>query len=284
MYLADDHARAGEEEPRHTLGERAIPMGDAKYIACAPELDDHTGDTPPRAEPDRKTPPAYDWRLEPGNAVAPYGRPRHGDTYTSDGHTYHTVGGPPNMQPMDILTRWLEQLLGQLSGTHVKAAYDDYVRYSRPVVSPIPHHNRWEQAAVQYAGMDLYRDGVIRISTPTDTRDNRHCVVPYGADPRAEVYDGGGTRLPTYRPNPHDEQPVRRFDINIQTYKLKPTPVEAAPMEVYDGGGEYPPMASEVETASEVHDGGGEYPPQDAPHSDEEQQATQSPDSVDNRE
>jgi len=275
VYLAEDHARASEDEPIYTPGERAIPMGDTKRTDCA-----RTDDTPPREEPDRKSPPAYDWRLEPGNSVAPYGRPKQGDTYTSDGNTYYTVGGPPHMQQMDMLTRWLDQLPKQLSGTHVTAAYDDYVRYSRPVVSPIPHHNRWEQAAVQYAGMDLSRDGVIHISTPTATRDIRDCIVPYRADPQAEVYDGGGTRLPTYRPNPHDERPLRRFEINLETYKLKSN----SGAEVYDGGGEFPPDVSEVEVASEVYDGGGAYPPQDAPHSYEEHQATQSPDSVDNRE
>jgi len=263
----------------------SIPTGDTLYLDCAPELVDHTDDKPPPVESDQKTPLAYDWRMEAGSPIAPYGRPRHGDTYTRDGDTYHTVGGPPTMQPMDILTRWLEQLPGQLSGTNVNPAYDDYVRYSRPVVSPIPHHNRWEPAAAQYhAAMNISRDGVIRISTPTDTRDSRDCVIPYKADPRAEVYDGGGTRLLAYSPGPHDERPVRQFDINIERYKLKSIRVEAAStVEVYDGGGGYPPTASEVGAASEVYDGGGEYPPQDTPNSYEEQQATQSPHSVDNQ-
>jgi len=237
MFLADDHARADEDVPRYTSGGRDIPMGHNS----APQLVVHAEDTPPRPEPGQISPPAYDWRLEPGNAVAPYGRPKQGDTYTGDGNTFDDVGGPPHMQQMNILTRWLDQLPGQLRGTHVRAAYDDYVRFSRPVVSPIPHHNRWEQAALQYAGMDLSRDGVIRISTPTDVRDDRDGMVPYRADPQDEVYDGGGIRLPTYRPNPNDERPVRRFDINIATYKLKSTPVAAASMDIYDGGGDYPP-------------------------------------------
>jgi len=60
----------------------------------------------------------------------------------------------------------------------VSPAYDDYVRYTPPVVSLIPQHNRWEQATAQYAAIDLYRDEVIRMSTPSDTRDSRDCVVP----------------------------------------------------------------------------------------------------------
>jgi len=179
MFLADDH-RAGEEGSWNPPGESAIAEV-TQYLDCAPELVDHIDD---KTTLELSTPPAYDWRMEAGREIAPYGRPKHGDTYTRDGDTYHTVGGPPTLQPMDILTRWLEQLPGQLSGTNVNAAYDDYVRYSRPVVSPIPHHNRWEPAAAQYhAAMYISRDGVIRISTPTDKRGSRDCVVPYRADP-----------------------------------------------------------------------------------------------------
>jgi len=100
------------------------------------------------------------------------------------------------------------------------------VRYTRPLVCPISHHNRWERAAAQYAAMDLYRDGVIRMSTPSDTRDSRDCVVPYKMEPRSEVYDGGGTRLLTYTPNPHNERPVRQFNISIERYQKQSVPAE----------------------------------------------------------
>jgi len=99
------------------------------------------------------------------------------------------------------------------------------------------------------------------------------------------VNDGGGTRLLAYTPDPHGERPARQFNISMERYKLKPVPVEAAStVEVYDGGGEYPPTAGEAEAASEAHDGGGAYPPQDTTNTYEELPATQSPDSVDNRE
>jgi len=270
--LADDHVRGGEDTSWYPTGdENAMTAGDTQFVDCPlsrptdipRELVDHADDKhPTEYEPSRAeldTPPAYDKRTD--RAMVPYGRPRDGDTYTRDGNTYYTVGGPSSMPPMELLTRWLEQLPGQLSGTNVRAAYDDYVRYSRPVVSPIPHHNRWEQAATQHAAMDISRDGVIHISTPSDTRDSRDCVVPYRADPRSEVYDGGGTRLLTYTPNPHDERPVRHFDIHIERYKQQSVPA-----------------ASEVEAASEVYDGEGGYPPQDTPNSYDEQQAAQSPD------
>jgi len=170
---------------------------------------------------------------------------------------------------MELLTRWLEQLPGQLNGTNVSPAYDDYVRYLRPVVSPIPHHNRWEPAAAWYAAMDISRDGVIRISTPSVTRDSRDqhictrdSVVPYGANPRSEVYDGGGTRLLAYTPNPHDERPARQFDIHIERYTQQPVPAESEIKEAYDSR--------------------GVSPSQDTLNPYEEEAAAQSPDSADN--
>jgi len=186
--------------------------------------------------------PAYDWRTDTSrrNSTAPYGRPRQGDTYTRDGDTYHTVGDSPTIQPIELLSRWLERLPGQLNGTHRSSAHDDDVsnmNYSRPVV--IPHHNRWERAAAQYAAMDIYRDGVIRISTPSARRDSR--IVPYRADHRSDVYDGGGARLSTYTPNPHDQQPARRFDIRIDRYTL-PTVPESERDGVYESGGRSPSL------------------------------------------
>jgi len=83
-------------------------------------------------------------------------------------------------------------------------------------------------------------------------------IVPYRADPRSEVYDGEGTRVSTYTPNPHDQRPARQFDIRIERY----TPPSVPEMEVYDGG--------------------GGSPPQDLGDSYDETAATQSPDSVDN--
>jgi len=134
------------------------------------------------------------------------------------------------------------------------------VHFSRPVISPIPHHNRWEKAAAQYAAMDISRDGVIRISTPSATRDSM--IVPHRVDPRSEVYDGGGTRLVVYAPNPHDQWPARQFDIRIERY----TP---------------PSVLTEREMEDEC-DGGGGYPSQDMVNSYDDFSAAQSSDSVDN--
>jgi len=110
--------------------------------------------------------------------------------------------------------------------------------------------------------MDIARDGVIRISTPSAARDSM--MVPYRTGPQLGVYDGGGTRLLTYTPNPHDHRPARRFDIRIERYTPQSVPAE-----------------SEME---EVYDGGGGYPSQDTLNSHDDIAATQSPDSVDNLE
>jgi len=158
-----------------------------------------------------------------------------------------------------MLTRWLERLPGQLNGASRSPAHEDYVSYSRPVVSPIPHHNRWEKAAAHYAAMDIFRDGVIRISTPSATRDSM--IVPHRVDPRSEVYDGGGTWLLTYTPHPHDQRPARQFDIRIERY----TP---------------PSVLAESEMEDEYDSGGGP-PSQDTLNSYDDLSAAQSSDSVD---
>jgi len=125
-----------------------------------------------------------------------------------------------------MLTRWLDQLPG-LSGAHASPSNDEYIQYACPVVSPIPHHNRWGRAATRYAAMNLYRDGSIRISDPPSDAedsgdcviqygaDSRDCVIQYGADPTSEVYDGGCARRSTYTPNSHDERPIRQINIHI---------------------------------------------------------------------
>jgi len=212
ILLVNDHEGQGGDATWYPTGdENTLTAGDIKVVDHLPQLVDYT--VRPSA-----TPPAYDWHTDTGRAssAAPYGRSRHGDIYTREGNTYHTVGGSPTPQPLELLTRWLERLLVQLNGTRGSPDHDEYVRYMRPVVSPISHHNRWERAAAQFAAMDISRDRVIRISTPSVTRDSR--VVPYRADPRSEVYDGSGTRLLTYTPNPHDERPARQFDIRIKRF------------------------------------------------------------------
>jgi len=108
--------------------------------------------------------------------------------------------------------------------------------------------------------MDISRDGMLRISTPSATRDSM--IVPYRADLRSEVYDGGGTRLLTYTPNPHDERAARQFDIRIERYTQQSVPVESNTEELYDGG--------------------GGSPSQDTVNPYDEPAAAQSPDSADN--
>jgi len=181
-----------------------------------PQLVGHTEGGLKAAPP--SSPPAYDWRTDTGRRPSAhlFGSPQERDTYTRDGDVYHTVGGPV-LRPIDLLTHWLEHLPGQLNGANRDATHDDFVNYMLPVVSPIPHHNRWERAAIQHAAMDIARDGVIRTSTPSATTDRM--IVPYRAGPQSEVYDGGGTRLSAYTPSPHDHRPSRQFDMSIERYR-----------------------------------------------------------------
>jgi len=107
--------------------------------------------------------------------------------------------------------------------------------------------------------MDLARDGVIRLLTPSTMRDRM--IVPYRSGPQSEVYDGGGTHLPAYTPSPHDHQPARQFDISIERYRPQPVPAESDMVQEYDGG--------------------RRSPLQDTLNSHDDIAATQSPDSVD---
>jgi len=106
--------------------------------------------------------------------------------------------------------------------------------------------------------MEIARDGVIRFSTPSVTRDRT--IVPYRAGPQSEVYDGGGTRLLAYTPSSHDHRPDRQFDISIARYTPRSVPDESEMAQEYDGGGRFP------QNTLNLHD---------------DIAATQSPDSVD---
>jgi len=235
-----------------------ITMGDDRMMEQPSEAPQLVGLGP--APP--SFPPTYDWRVDTdrGHSAHPFGSPQDGDTYTRDGEAYHTVGGGAVLQPIDLLTRWLEQLPGQLNGANRGANHEDFVHYMRPVVSPIPHHNRWERAALHQAAMDIARDGVLRISTPSATRDGT--IVPYRASPQSEVYDGGGTRLSAYTPSPQDHRPARQFNVSIARYRPQLGPAEE------DTGQEY--------------SGGGRDSPRDTLNIQDDIAATQSPDSVDN--
>jgi len=92
IFLANDHAETGEDAAWYTTGDE-MTTGDSKVIDYIPQLVDHTEGGLSEAQP--ATTSAYDWRTDAGRAfsAAPYGRPRHDDTYTRDGDTYHTVGG-----------------------------------------------------------------------------------------------------------------------------------------------------------------------------------------------
>jgi len=256
-----------EQDTWYSSGDTAtMTTGDSRVVEhksdAPPQLVGRTEGGPTAAPP--SSPFAYDWRTDTdrGHSAHPFGSPQDGDTFTRDGDAYHTVGGGAVLQPIDMITRWLDQMPGRLNGATRSEAQDDFVNYMRPVVSPIPHNNRWERAAVHYAAMDLARDGVIRISTPSARRDRM--MVPYRAGPQSEVYDGGGTRLSAYTPSPHDIRPSRHFDISIARYRPQPVPAEND-MEQED-------------------DGGGRYPPGETFDSLDNMAATQSPDSVDNLE
>jgi len=124
IYLKDNYARPGEDTSWCPTGdESATATGETEFVEhCSPEFVDHADDHHPTeyelSSAQLNTPLAYDWRTDAGRAMVRYGRPRDGDTYTRDGNTFHTVGGPPIMQPIELLTRWLDQLPGQLGGAN----------------------------------------------------------------------------------------------------------------------------------------------------------------------
>jgi len=93
IFIAIDHAAPEEDILWYPTGnEHTITAGDTKMVENIPQLVDHTEGDLSGVQP--ATPSAYDWRTDTGRgySAAPYGRPRHGDTYTWDGDTYHTVG------------------------------------------------------------------------------------------------------------------------------------------------------------------------------------------------
>jgi len=240
-------------------GGDTITMGDNRMIeqpSEAPQLVG-LGQAPPSLLP------TYDWRVDTnrGPSAHPFGSPQDGDTYTRDGEAYHTVGGGTVLQPIDLITRWMDQLPTQLHGANWGENHEDFVHYMRPVVSPIPHHNRWERAALHHAAMDLARDGVLRISTPSASRGGT--IVPYIAGPQSEVYDGGGTRLSTYTPSPHDHRPARQFNVCIARYQPQLGPAGEDTGQEYDSVGTALPRESSHDIQDDIA-------------------ATQSPDSVDN--
>jgi len=104
-------------------------MGDTRIVEQFSDVPQLVGRTEGGRRPALPSPPAYDWRTDTGrgHSAHPFGSPQDGDTYRRDGDAYHTVGGGAVLQPIDLITRWLEQLPGQLNGAHRGATHDDFV-------------------------------------------------------------------------------------------------------------------------------------------------------------
>jgi len=113
IFIEIDHAKPEKDTAWYSSGDvNTMTTGDNRVVENIPRLVGRTEGGRSGASP--STPSAYDWRTNAsrGYSASPYGLPRQGDTYTWDGDTYHTVGDPPILQPIELLTRWLERLPG----------------------------------------------------------------------------------------------------------------------------------------------------------------------------
>jgi len=168
--------------------------------ANGPDAQPRDVPTPQRDHPER-----LDWRVDLADNAYKYERlvEQGGSAeQTTEGNTSFRTTATLNLQPIKLLTRWLDELPGSGGGfDRESSATWEHTRCLGSTDSPVSHHNSWNRAEVRP-----------RCDTP------------------ASVYDGGGQRVPETPPDGDLDR-----DISNTYYVVQP--ICETPVSVYDGGG-----------------------------------------------
>jgi len=127
--------------------------------------------------------------------------PRESVSWIEGGHTSVRTTVTLNLQPIKLLTRWLDELPDIEEGLdRWSSASREYTQYLGPADSPVSHNNFYDRLVTRptaQSGSDSGAEHVLE--TPPHVNEERSCVTYDGATHRRGYMTAGVSVYPRHR-------------------------------------------------------------------------------------